>query len=113
MSSKLLVNTPSGKQEVIEIGLGGGYFDDSRVVWDERKDGKLPDDIQIGKMKRVNDALITADDFMPEHVTAIEQESIKQQEIDTVKEIKEYKTVKELSEQVYALTKLLTEKGLI
>jgi hypothetical protein len=42
-----------------------------------------------------------------------EQESIKQQEIETVKEIKEYKTVKELSEQVNALTKLLTEKGLI
>ena len=113
MSSKLLVNTPSGKQEVIEIGFGGGYFDDSRVVWDERKDGKLPDDIQIGKMQRVNNALITADDYMPEHVTATEQESIKQKEIETVKEIKEYKTVKELSEQVNALTKLLTEKGLI
>lgn len=40
MSSKLLVNTPSGKQEVIEIGAGGGYFDDARVVWDERKDGR-------------------------------------------------------------------------
>jgi len=113
MSSKLLVNTPSGKQEVIEIGFGGGYFDDARVVWDERKDGKMPDDIQIGKMRRVNNALVTADDFIPEHIAATEQESIKQQEIETVKEIKEYKTVKELSEQVNALTKLLTEKGLI
>ena len=113
MSSKLLVNTPSGKQEVIEIGLGGGYFDDSRVVWDERKDGKLPDDIQIGKMQRVNNALVTSDEFIHEHVVATEQESIKQQHIETVKEIKEYKTVKELSEQVNALTKLLTEKGLI
>jgi len=113
MSSKLLVNTPSGKQEVIEIGFGGGYFDDSRIVWDERFDGKLPDDIQIGKMQRVNNALVTADDYMPEHVTATEQESIKQQEIETVKQPKEYKTVKELSEQVNALTKLLTEKGLI
>ena len=113
MSSKLLVNTPSGKQEVIEIGSGGGYFDDARVVWDERKDGKLPDDIKIGKMQRVNNALVTADEYMPEHVTATEQESIKHQEIETVKEIKEYKTVKELSEQVNALTKLLTEKGLI
>lgn len=113
MSSKLLVNTPSGKQEVIEIGFGGGYFDESRIVWDERFDGKLPDDIQIGKMKRVNDALVTADDFIPEHVAATEQEAIKQQEIETVKKIKEYKTVKELSEQVNALTKILTEKGLI
>lgn len=113
MSSKLLVNTPSGKQEVIEIGSGGGYFDDARVVWDERKDGKMPDDIQIGKMKRINNTLVTSDEFIPEHIAATEQESIKQQEIETVKEIKEYKTVKELSEQVNALTKLLTEKGLI
>ena len=113
MSSKLLVNTPSGKQEVIEIGAGGGYFDNARVVWDERKDGKLPDDIQIGKMKRVNDALITADDFIPDHVAATEQEAIKQQEIETVKQPKEYKTVKELSEQVNALTKILIDKGLI
>lgn len=113
MSSKLLVNTPSGKQEVIEIGAGGGYFDNARVVWDERKDGKLPDDIQIGKMHRVNNALVTSDEFIHEHVVATEHESIKQQHIETVKEIKEYKTVKELSEQVNALTKLLTEKGLI
>ena len=113
MSSKLLVNTTSGKQEVIEIGAGGCYFDDARVVWDERKDGKLPDDIQVGKMKRVKDALITADDFIPEHVSATEQETIKQQEIETVKEIKDYKTVKELSWQVNALTKILIEKGLI
>ena len=113
MSSKLLVNTPSGKQEVIEIGFGGGYFDDTRVVWDERKDGKLPDDIQIGKMKRINNTLVTSDEFIPEHIAATEQESIKQQEIETVKQPKEYKTVKELSEQVNALTKLLTEKGLI
>jgi hypothetical protein len=113
MSSKLLVNTPSGKQEVIEIGSGGGYFDETLVVWDERKDGKMPDDIQIGKMKRINNTLVTSDEFIPEHVAVTEQESIKQQEIETVKEIKEYKTVKELSEQVNALTKLLTEKGLI
>ena len=83
------------------------------MIRDERKDGKLPDDIQIGKMQRVNNALVTADDYMLEHVTATEQESIKQQEIETVKQPKEYKTVKELSEQVNALTKLLTDKGLI
>lgn len=39
---KLLVNAPDGAQEVIEIGEGGGYFDQSRVIWDERVDGPLP-----------------------------------------------------------------------
>ena len=40
---RLLVNAPSGYQEVIEVGEGGGYFDLSRVLWDERTDGPLPD----------------------------------------------------------------------
>lgn len=39
---KLVVNAPTGKGEVIEIGEGGGYFDQSRVVWDEREDGPVP-----------------------------------------------------------------------
>ena len=39
---KLLVNAPSGNQEIIEVGPGGGYFDASRVLWDERTDGPMP-----------------------------------------------------------------------
>jgi hypothetical protein len=39
---KLLVNTPTGEQQVIEVGKGGGYFDESLVVWDERTNGPLP-----------------------------------------------------------------------
>ena len=54
---KLLVNTPSGAQEIITVGEGGGYFDEARVLWDERVDGVLPE-IIIGAMKRVGDVLI-------------------------------------------------------
>jgi hypothetical protein len=39
--AKLLVNNPQGEQEVIEVGQGGGYFDESLVLWDERKHGEL------------------------------------------------------------------------
>lgn len=48
---KLLVNTPTGAQEVIEVGQGGGYFDAARVLWDERTDGPLPA-VTMGGMKR-------------------------------------------------------------
>lgn len=53
----LLVNAPTGLQETIEIGEGGGYFDQSRVIWDERTDGPIPA-ITIGGMVRVNDDLV-------------------------------------------------------
>lgn len=54
---KMLVNNPLGLQELIEIGDGGFYFDNSLVVWDERIDGALPD-ITLGGMVRVADSLI-------------------------------------------------------
>ena len=53
---KLLVNTPTDGQQVIEVGEGGGYFDQARVLWDEEQDGPLPD-ITLGSMTRVGDAL--------------------------------------------------------
>jgi hypothetical protein len=48
---KLLVNTPQGKQELIQVEgkeknkagvYRSGYFDLSRVLWDERDDGPFP-----------------------------------------------------------------------
>jgi hypothetical protein len=53
---KLLVNAPSGEQQLIEIRTGGGYFDPSRVLWDTRTDGPLPT-IQLGGMVRVGNTL--------------------------------------------------------
>lgn len=54
---KLLVTTPAGTQELIEVGEGGGYFYNSLVLWDERDDGVLPE-ITLGAMKRVGGALV-------------------------------------------------------
>lgn len=56
MNAKLLVNSPDGRQEVVEVIGAGGYFDTSRVLWDERKDGPLPD-IALGGMVRDGAAL--------------------------------------------------------
>lgn len=63
---KLLVNSPSGKQEIIEISQSGSYFDISRVLWDERDDGQMPE-VALGKMQRVDGALATMLDYTPEH----------------------------------------------
>jgi len=48
---KLLVEAPTGQQEVIEITASGSYFDPDRVLWDERTDGPLPE-ITLGGMVR-------------------------------------------------------------
>lgn len=55
--SKLLVNAPTGLQELTEVGEGGGYFDTARVVWDERVDGPIPA-ITLGGMVRSGDKLV-------------------------------------------------------
>ena len=54
---KILVNTPQGEQEIIEVNAGGGYFDFVRVIWNEAIDGPLPA-ITIGGMKRVGNTLV-------------------------------------------------------
>jgi hypothetical protein len=72
---KLLVNKPSGKQAIIYIADGGEYFDTSGVVWDERTDGVLPE-ITLGKMQRVNNQLVTLEDYLPEHAAAVYAESV-------------------------------------
>lgn len=48
--ASLVVNTPSGRQEIIDIGETGGYFDPSLVIWDTRIDGPLAEDCEAGKM---------------------------------------------------------------
>ena len=68
--SKLLVNAPSGAQEIIEVGEGGGYFDQARVLWDEREDGPLPE-ITLGGMIRQDGALEFDQARMGEHEAAL------------------------------------------
>lgn len=54
---KLLIINIAGIQEVIEVGEGGGYFDQSKVLWDENVDGQLPN-ITLGGMERVGSELV-------------------------------------------------------
>ena len=66
---KLLVNEPTGRQAVIEVGEGGGYFDITRVLWDERNDGPLPE-ITLGGMVREGTSLVFNQQRMNESVAA-------------------------------------------
>ena len=68
--SKLLVNTPTGLQELIEVGEGGGYFDASRVLWDERIDGVLPS-ITVGGMVRQGSQLVFNSQLFAEYETKL------------------------------------------
>lgn len=67
---KLLVNAPSGAQELIAVGPGGGYFDPARVVWDEREHGPLPA-ITLGGMVRDGGTLVFSQARMDAHTAAI------------------------------------------
>ena len=70
----LLVNTPTGAQEIITVGEGGGYFDAALVLWDERIDGALPD-ITLGGMVRINGELVFDQARMDQHLTALEPQT--------------------------------------
>ena len=76
--AKLLVNAPTGEQQIITVGEGGGYFDINRVLWDERIDGELPD-ITLGGMVRVDNNLILDEALLEESVKAIDD--IKAEEV--------------------------------
>ena len=76
--AKLLVNAPTGEQQIITVGEGGGYFDINRVLWDERIDGALPD-ITLGGMIRVDNNLILDEALLEESVKAIDD--IKAEEV--------------------------------
>lgn len=71
---KLLVNSPSGLQNIELIESTGKYFDPERVLWDERVRGDLPKDIEVGRMELVGGKLVKRADLIPDHA-AIVQES--------------------------------------
>ena len=67
--NKLLVNSPTGKQELIQVSDGGGYFDVNRVLWDERIDGPMLA-ITLGGMTRDGGVLTYSQARMDEHIAA-------------------------------------------
>lgn len=68
--TQILVNTPSGAQELVDVGPGGGYFDTGRVLWDERTDGPLPA-ITLGGMVRQGNALVFSQARKDQHDAAL------------------------------------------
>lgn len=68
--SSILVDAPSGAQELITIGVGGGYFDSARVLWDDRTDGPLPI-ITLGGMVKVDAELVFSQSRLDEHIKAL------------------------------------------
>jgi hypothetical protein len=74
--SKLLINNPQGVQEIITVNVGGGYFDASRVIWDERADGTLPA-ITLGGMKRVGNELVFDEQLITAHNAVKDAEQAK------------------------------------
>ncbi len=53
---QILVDLPSGKQELMIVGEGGGYVDPSAVIWNENIDGAMPA-ITLGGMVRSGGSL--------------------------------------------------------
>lgn len=68
--NQLLVNSPQGYQQLLDIEEGGGYFDASRVLWDTRIDGPLPE-ITLGGMVRDGTSLIFDQARMNQHIAAV------------------------------------------
>lgn len=67
---ELLVNSPSGRQEIVVVGASGGYFDASRVLWDERVDGAMPA-VTLGGMRRVDGVLVFDQDLADRSAEAL------------------------------------------
>ena len=64
------------------MGEGGGYFDLSRVLWDERKDGPMPD-ITLGGMVRTGAVLEFDQPRMDAHL-AVDLQEAKDARINTI-----------------------------
>lgn len=97
---KILFNL-NGKQQMAEVGIGGGVTADAEIVWNDQKDGPFPIKIDLGYMERV------------ERIELVKDANGKQ--LYDIKEIGEHKTqrVKIPIEQkvVYLLNKKLGKRA--
>ena len=81
--NKLLINAPSGKQELIEAVA---YFDPARVLWNEAVDGTLPA-ITLGGMTRVGTNLVLDSALLAAYQAARDAEQ-RTASINQVKELR-------------------------
>lgn len=80
MIYKLLIENTDNSQEIIEIESTGGYFGDGLILWDERVDGDMRNDITLGAMVRVGDTLevndIRKSQILVESLNSIKSQSL-------------------------------------
>lgn len=55
---KILFELPNKSQSLIEVDVTGGYYGDGEILWDERVDGPIDSNINLGAMVRVGNVLI-------------------------------------------------------
>lgn len=72
--TKILFNL-DGKQQLVEVGEGGGVCSDAQVLWDEREHGPIPD-VVVGKMLAYDDRsvrkLSELEEIIPSHAACDE-----------------------------------------
>lgn len=85
--AKMIVNAPSGEQQIIEVGKGGEYFDMSLVIWDERRDGAIHSSVEIvpGQMIRDGNSIIKLDTVLPDHQKWLNEKPQPEPELDYAK----------------------------
>lgn len=84
--AKMIVNAPSGEQQIIEVSRTGGYFDPSLVVWDERTDGAIPSaNLELGSMVRSGNDLVKLPEPFPEHAKWLNEKPQPEPELDYAK----------------------------
>lgn len=70
---KLLVEFPDGNQQILEISETGSFFDKSKVLWDERTDGELPANLELGKIDKKGNKLVALPDYKPEYKELLQE----------------------------------------
>lgn len=67
---KLLVKLPTGEQSIEVIDETGEYFDRSRIMWDTRTQGEMPQ-VEVGKMAVIDGVLVNTGEYLEDHAAAI------------------------------------------
>lgn len=80
MTYKLLVQTDDANQEIICVEETGSYYDETKILWDERIDGDIPP-VTLGAMKRIGNSLVL-DDFQKD---LINKNQLKYNKIESLK----------------------------
>lgn len=108
IKTKLLVNNPHGKQEIVEIGPTGSYSLPENVLWDERTDGPLPENIVIGAMMR-DGAELAVDNEKRLEIEMAKTEEAERESLEAQKRTEKYNRFLSISEKMKAKSASLEE----